>query len=121
MRSVLLCLTICACATSTRWAAAVEEPTSPSARKLTIEVTRRGFVPAELHARSGEVVTLELIRREDNTCAKRVRVYVADRRYIERALPVGAPVDITLRLTHDGEVGVTCAMQMLSATLYVSP
>lgn len=120
MRTAAVYVFIAACTTPTRWAAAVEEPASPSARRLAIDVTRRGFVPSELHAHAGELVTLEFTRRETNTCAKRVRVYLDDRHYIERELPVEARVAITLRLTHDGDVGVSCAMQMLGATLHVS-
>lgn len=120
MRAAALWFSIAACSTSTQWAAAVEEPGSPAARRLPIDVRRYGFVPSDLHARAGELVTLEFTRRETNTCAKRIRVYLEDRRYIERELPVDQRVDITLRLTHEGEVGVSCAMQMLGATLHVS-
>jgi len=108
------------CAAQTRWADAVEARDPPT-RRISIAATRHGFVPNELHARAGEVVRLELTRTDSNTCIERVRVYLDDRRQLERALPLGQTVAITLRVPHAGDVGIACAMQMFGATLRVDP
>lgn len=106
------------CAARTQWADAVEVR-SPSSRRIDIAAGRHGFSPTEIAARAGEVVTLVFTRSEATTCVDRVRVYLDDRRTIERTLPLSEPVSITLRLPHAGEVGISCAMQMFGATVRV--
>lgn len=107
------------CAARTHWADAVEART-PSARRIDIHAGRHGFSPTEVTARAGESITLVFTRDEAKTCIERVRVYLDDRRTIERTLPLGEQVAITLRLPHAGEVGISCAMQMFGGTVRVT-
>jgi plastocyanin domain-containing protein len=112
MRSALLLIAVASCAAHTRWADAVESNSNgPSVRRIAVTAGRHGFSPSELHARAGEIVALEFTRMDSNTCVKRVRVYLDDDRQIERELPLQKPVTIALRLSHPGEVGISCAMQ----------
>lgn len=111
---------LASCAHRTHWAEATEVR-EPIGRRIEIVAGRRGFAPTQLHARAGETITLVFIRTDAIGCVERVHVYLDDRRRLERTLPLGQSVSVTLRLPHAGEVGISCAMRMFGATIVVDP
>ena len=110
--AALVLVAIAACAAPFSWGKAeVVEPGS-SARVETIAVTMKGFVPGQVDVHRGEAVTLVFTRQVERTCVKRVILALDGERKIERDLPRGQPVAITLRFDRAGEIGFSCPMEM---------
>lgn len=109
-----------ACAPSTQWAGANEVATT-NARRIEIEAAEKGFRPEEIRARVGESITLNVTRTGRDSCLQRVIVHLTGERRIERELPLGKTVAITLHLTTPGELGLTCSKDGHAATIYVDP
>lgn len=85
-------------------------------RAVTIDVTERGFVPAEITARSGKPILLLVTRKTDATCA---REFVIAGEGIRRSLPLNEAVRIEFTPKAAGDVRYACGMDMVSGTLKV--
>ncbi len=85
-------------------------------RTVSIDVTDRGFVPAEVKVRAGEPVTLLVTRRTDATCAKE---FVIANEGIRRSLPLDEAVRIELTPKAAGDLRYACGMDMVAGTLKV--
>ncbi len=85
-------------------------------RTVTIDVTDRGFVPAEIKARAGEPVTLLVTRKTDATCVK--EFVIADEG-IRRSLPLNEAVRIEFTPRTAGDLRYACDMGMVAGTLKV--
>ncbi len=83
---------------------------------VAIEVTDRGFVPAQASVRAGSPVTLVVTRKTDATCAK--EIVLADEG-IRRALPLNEAVRIDFTPKSAGRIQYVCGMGMVSGTLQV--
>ncbi len=83
---------------------------------VAIEVTDRGFVPAQVSVRAGSPVTLVVTRKTDATCAK--EIVLADQG-IRRALPLNEAVRIDFTPKSAGKVPYVCGMGMVGGTLMV--
>ena len=89
---------------------------APGPQAVSIDVTDRGFVPAEAKVHAGEPVTLLVTRRTDATCAK--EIVIADEG-IRRSLPLNEVVRIEFTPKAAGEIRYACGMGMVSGTLKV--
>ena len=83
---------------------------------VAIDVTDRGFVPAQVSVHAGSPVTLVVTRKTDATCAK--EIVLADEG-IRRELPLNETVRIDLAPPAPGEHRYACGMGMVSGTLKV--
>lgn len=81
-----------------------------------LEVTSEGFVPANVKVRAGQPVKLVVTRKVERTCATDI---VISEYKIQKALPVGVPVEVTLTPKKPGAVRFACAMDMIAGTLTV--
>lgn len=86
-------------------------------RVITLEVTGKGFEPADLELKAGEPVRLRITRRTDRTCAKEVVVPG----YVEKTeLPLNQPVEIAFTPKEAGSIRYGCAMgQMAGGVLTI--
>jgi plastocyanin len=117
--ATLLVLSLASCAARTPWAHATVASPDDETRVVAIDVTRLGFEPDRIAVRSGETVTLTITRRVEHTCITRVIVSLDADARLERELPLGEPVAITLRFDAPGELGLSCPMNMYGMTVEV--
>jgi plastocyanin domain-containing protein len=102
--------------------ASAEKPASPAAdaagkaQLVKLEVTSEGFVPATVKVRAGRPVKLVVTRKVERTCATEI---VISELKIQKPLPVGVPVEVTLTPKKPGAVRFACAMDMIAGTLIV--
>lgn len=102
--------------------ASAEKPASPAteaagkAQLVQLEVTSEGFVPATVKVRAGRPVKLVVTRKVERTCATEI---VISEFKIQKPLPVGVPVEVTLTPKKPGAVRFACAMDMIAGTLVV--
>ena len=116
--AALAVFTTAACAAKTQWASATEVST-PSSRRVEIEMNRHGFEPSEIRVRSNETVTFVFTRMVEDRCMERVLVHLGDRVQIGRDTPMHEPAAVTLRLDSPGELGLTCNGGSHGATIVV--
>jgi len=104
------------------WVAAVAGCAGPPAKNaapsgaIAIQVTEKGFEPAEIKVPSGRPVTLVVTRRTDKTCAKE---FVMAAENIHKDLPLNQPVEITFTPSAAGELRYACGMDMISGKIVV--
>lgn len=91
-------------------------PTRQSAGAIAIAVTEKGFEPAVVRVPAGRAVTLVVTRKTERTC---VREIVIAEENVEKALPLGQPVEISFTPTRAGEIRFACGMDMLSGKVIV--
>ena len=92
---------------------------SQAPRRIAISVDEEGFSPRKIEVAKGERVSLVFYRTTDRTCAKKVLVYLSDDETVERDLPLGRPVAITVRFARAGELGYACAMGHVAGIIRV--
>jgi len=81
---------------------------------LEIAVTNDGFVPARAKVKVGEPVKLVVTRKVENTCATDIVIKDYD---INKPLPQGQRVELTLTPKKPGPIRFACAMDMVSGEL----
>ena len=81
-----------------------------------VEVTDKGFEPADVKVPAGQPVTLVMTRKTDQTCAKEVVFASLNQRY---QLPLNQPVRISLPASQKGTVSYQCGMKMLGGRIVV--
>jgi plastocyanin domain-containing protein len=91
----------------------------PAPRRIEIQVTKRGFDPAEVTVPAKTPVTLVFTRKTDATCAKTIVLTLDDGKKIERALPLDTPVEIAATFPKAGTLGYACSMNMTKGTIVV--
>ncbi len=84
------------------------------ARDVEVAVTDKGFEPSRIEVKKGDVVTLVVTRKSDQTCA--TEMVVADRG-IRQALPLNQPVRLAIGPIESGEVTFVCGMDMLKGSV----
>lgn len=89
------------------------------ARRIAIDVTDDGYVPARIEVTRGEPVTLVFTRRSEKACSTDVHFVLPDGTRIDEQLPYGTGVEIPLRLTAPGEQTFVCGMEMFGGTITV--
>ncbi len=85
-------------------------------RVVQIEVTRKGFGPAEVTLKAGEPVRLVVTRRVEKTCATEIVIKDFG---IDRALPLDRPVEVTFTPRKTGQARFACSMDMIHGVLVV--
>ncbi len=97
-------------------AAAPVLATATKERVVQIEVTRKGFVPAEVKLKAGEPVKLIVTRKVERTCATEI---VIKDYGIEKDLPLDRPVEVAFTPKKPGQSRFACAMDMIHGVLTV--
>jgi plastocyanin domain-containing protein len=92
---------------------------APATRRIEIQVTKRGFDPAEVTVPAKTPVTLVFTRKTDATCAKTIVLTLDDGSKIERALPLDKPVEIAATFPKAGTLSYACSMNMTKGTIVV--
>ena len=108
------------CASGPPWGRASLLARRPQ-RTIEIAVSQHGFSRSRVTVHAGETVDLVFTRTTEHTCAKRVVVSLDVDQRIERDLPVGTPVALTLHFDHPGELGYSCSMGMFGGVIDVEP
>lgn len=85
-------------------------------RVVRIEVTKKGFVPAEVKVKAGEPVKLVVTRKVERTCATEI---VIKDYGIQKDLPLDRPVEVAFTPKKAGKSRYACAMDMIHGVLTV--
>jgi len=83
---------------------------------VAIQVTEKGFEPAEVTVTRGRPVRLVVTRKTDRTCAKE---FVLAELNIRKDLPLNQPVEITFTPAAGGELRYACGMNMITGKIVV--
>ena len=83
-------------------------------REIQLEVTDRGFVPAQAVVPKGQAVTLVVTRKTDQTCATEIVLPRLNQRH---ALPLNQPVRIAIPAGVEDTLNYACGMNMLGGTI----
>ena len=81
-----------------------------------VDVTDKGFEPADVTVPAGQAVTLVMTRKTDQTCATEVVFASLNQRY---PLPLNQPVRITLPASQRGMLSYQCGMKMLGGRVVI--
>ena len=90
--------------------------TTDAGTEVTLYVTSKGFVPANVHVPAGKPVTLRVTRKTDKTCATELVMAAKD---IHQALPLNETVEITFTPDAPGELRYACGMDMIAGVITV--
>ena len=89
---------------------------SQSAGEVHVDVTEKGFEPADVKVPAGQAITLIMTRKTDQTCAKEVVFASLNQHY---SLPLNRPVRITLPASLRGTLSYQCGMKMLGGRVVI--
>ena len=82
-----------------------------------MQVTKAGFVPAEVKVKQGQPVALKITRTEQRTCATEI---VIDEHNVNAKLPLNETVTVRFTPKKSGELKYGCAMdKMIGGVLFV--
>jgi plastocyanin domain-containing protein len=90
--------------------------TTDAGTEVTLYVTSKGFVPANVHVPAGKPVTLKVTRRTEATCATEL---VMAAHGIEQDLPMNETVAVTFTPEQAGELRYACGMDMITGIITV--
>lgn len=90
--------------------------TTDQGTEVTLYVTKKGFVPANVVVPAGKPVTLMVTRKTDRTCATGLVMKEKD---INQELPLNETVSITFTPDHAGTLEYACPMDMLKGSITV--
>lgn len=97
-------------------AAPAKAAAKDAVRTVEIAVTDDGFTPAEVKAKAGETVKLAVTRKVEATCATEI---VMKDFGVNKPLPLGKTVIVTVKPTKPGSYRFACGMDMVAGTLQV--
>ncbi len=83
---------------------------------VNIEVTKDGFVPAEVKVKAGHPVKLVVTRKVDRTCATEIVIKDLS---INKPLPLNKAVEVTFAPSKPGKIRYACGMDMIAGTIVV--
>jgi plastocyanin domain-containing protein len=89
---------------------------SQSGREVRVDVTDKGFEPAEVKVPANQAITLVMTRKTDQTCAKEVVFESLNQRY---TLPLNQSVRIDLPASPGGTLSYQCGMKMLGGRIVI--
>lgn len=95
---------------------ACQRSASVQGGEVHVDVTDRGFDPAEVKVPAGRAVTLVMTRKTDQTCATEVVFPSLGQRH---ALPLNQPVRIELPARATGTLSYQCGMNMLEGRITI--
>ncbi|TMQ70356.1 MAG: hypothetical protein E6K80_08715 [Candidatus Eisenbacteria bacterium] len=81
-----------------------------------VDVTDKGFEPADVIIPAAQPVTLVMTRKTDQTCAKSVEFASLQKSY---PLPLNQPIRIELPASQKGVLSYECGMHMLTGRVIV--
>ena len=84
--------------------------------EMHVDVTDKGFEPAEVKVPAGQPVTLVMTRKTDQTCIKEVLFENPSQRV---ELPLNEPVRINLPASSKGTLTYQCGEKMIRGTVVV--
>jgi plastocyanin domain-containing protein len=90
--------------------------TGQSRGEVHVDVTDKGFEPAEVQVPAGHPVTLVITRKTDQTCIKEVLFENPSQRV---ELPLNEPVSINLPASSKGTLTYQCGEKMISGKVVV--
>ena len=93
MKRAIGCVFLLVGAAALSLGACQQSGSTQSRREVRVDVTDKGFEPAEVKVPVNRTVTLVMTRKTDQTCAKEVVFASLNQRY---ALPLNQPARITL-------------------------
>ncbi len=105
-------------------AAGEAKPAAPAAAKpgpdgkVQVVATKEGFEPNRIEAKAGQPLTLVFTRTEEKTCMTGV---VFPELGIEKDIPIGTPVEVTVTPKADGKIAFQCPMGMGKSTIVGVP
>ncbi len=119
--AILLSVAVMGCGSHRPWAHAAEAVPGPSSRAIRVAVAERGFEPDRVVVQAGETVELIFTRTVEHTCVTSVVVSLDADTRIERGLPLGVAVTVTLAFAREqpGELGFACPMGMHGGVIEV--
>lgn len=85
-------------------------------RVVNVEVTKDGFLPAEIPAKAGETLKLVVTRKVERTCATEI---VMKDFGVNQPLPLGKAVAVTVTPKKAGSYRFACGMDMIAGALKV--
>jgi len=85
-------------------------------RTIEVAVTSEGFVPAEVHVKQGEKVSLVVTRKTDRTCATAI---VSKDLGVKQDLPLDKPVTLAIKADKKGKLHYACPMDMIAGSIVV--
>ena len=85
-------------------------------RTVELTVTSKGFEPANVKVKAGQLIRLVITRKTDKTCAKEI---VLEDLGINQPLPLDTPVTVEFTPSEAGTLRYACAMNHLSGILTV--
>ena len=83
---------------------------------FTIDVTKEGFVPAEIKAKAGKPVKLVVTRKVERTCATEIVIKDFG---VNKPLPLNQPVEVTFTPSKPGKYRYACGMDMIIGVILV--
>ena len=89
---------------------------APEARHVKVGVTEAGFEPAEISARSGEQLVLDITRLTEETCATAI---VIPAQKVKVELPLNKEVQVPVSAGSAGRVAFACPMNMITGAIVV--
>ena|SRR6266850_3145095 len=96
--------------------AGCQQGPSSQSREIHVDVTERGFEPADVKVPAGKAVTLVMTRKTDQTCAKEVLFPSLNQRY---PLPLNQAVRIELPASQKGTLSYQCGEKMIGGQVVV--
>ena len=97
-------------------AAGCQQSRSGQSAEVHVDVTERGFEPADVKVPAGKAVTLVMTRKTDQTCAKEVLFPSLNQRY---PLPLNQAVRIDLPASQKGTLSYQCGEKMIGGQVVV--
>jgi len=92
-----------------------QSPSGQSA-EVHVNVTEKGFEPADVKVPAGKAVTLVMTRKTDQTCAKEVLFPSLNKRY---PLPLNQAVRIDLPASQKGTLSYQCGEKMFGGQVVI--
>lgn len=93
-----------------------QESRSKTPKAIEVQVTKDGFVPAQVEVAAGKPVTIVFRRTTDVTCATEA-VFPSLKRRVK--LPLNQPVRVTLQPRSGQSIAFACGMGMYSGKVVV--
>ncbi len=97
-------------------AACQQNRTGQSGSEVKVDVTDKGFEPAEVKVPAGQPITLVMTRKTDQTCIKEVLFENPSQRV---ELPLNEPVSINLPASSKGTLTYQCGEKMISGRVVI--
>ena len=87
---------------------------APKEQVVNLDVTKEGFVPAQVKVKAGQPVKLVVTRKTEVTCATEI---VMKDFGVKQDLPLEKPVTVNVTPKKAGEYRYACGMDMIAGVL----